>query len=494
MMIKADLGLDPWDVLHQGLTRYLPVSFGTVTIIVGAIVLLLWIPLRQWPGLGTVSNVFVIGLAADFGLGLLPSRTRCAVRIAACWSRSCSNGLAGAVYIGSHFGPGPRDGLMTGLVARTGGSCAADPDRNRAHRARDRLPARRDGRRRHGAVRDRIGPAGAVLPAAGCGAASGRCPVGRRAGLTERRVRMTGWTLPMCGEVGAITSLVGAGLVSYGLIHLVLAWIAIKVAAGRKGDASQTGALTELAKQPLGAVLLWVMAIGLFTLTIWQVLEATIGREQSGRDGRLRRRLASAGRAIVYVAFGILAVGVAMGSGSHSGQGEQTISAKLMAVPFGQVLVVAIGVAVIGVGVSQVVKGVKQNFTEDLDSGVTRGRSPARRHRLLRQGRRAGDHRRAVRLGGDHLRPEEGRRHGCRTVHDPRPAVRQRAAGDHGARHRLLRCLLLRLGSQSPLLIKEFQRRKPCADRAGALSRQDSVINSRSSSRSTAGRFTRTTG
>jgi hypothetical protein len=166
---------------------------------------------------------------------------------------------------------------------------------------------------------------------------------------------------------------VGAGLVSYGLIHLVIAWIAIKVAAGRKGDASQAGALTELAEQPLGTALLWVMAIGLFTLTIWQVLEATIGREQSGRDGRLRRRLTSAGRAIVYLALGILTVAVAMGSGSQSGQGEETISAKLMAVPFGQVLVGAIGLAVIGVGVSQVVKGVKQNFTEDLDSGVSAG-------------------------------------------------------------------------------------------------------------------------
>ena len=122
MMIKASLGLDPWDVLHQGLTRYLPVSFGTVTIIIGAIVLLLWIPLRQWPGLGTVSNVLVIGLAADFGLWVLPEPQSVAARIAFLVVAVVANGLAGAAYIGSHFGPGPRDGLMTGLVARTGGS------------------------------------------------------------------------------------------------------------------------------------------------------------------------------------------------------------------------------------------------------------------------------------------------------------------------------------------------------------------------------------
>ena len=122
MMIKANLGLDPWDVLHQGLTRYVPFSFGTVTIIVGALVLLLWIPLRQWPGLGTVSNVFVVGLSADFGLWLLPTPDAAPVRIGLMVLSVVLNGLAGAIYIGSHFGPGPRDGLMTGLVARTGGS------------------------------------------------------------------------------------------------------------------------------------------------------------------------------------------------------------------------------------------------------------------------------------------------------------------------------------------------------------------------------------
>jgi uncharacterized membrane protein YczE len=122
MMIRADLGLDPWDVLHQGLTHYLPYSFGTVTIIVGALVLLLWIPLRQWPGLGTVSNVFVIGLSADFGLWLLPAGLPVSVRIALLLGGVVLNGLAGAVYLGSHFGAGPRDGLMTGLARRTGAS------------------------------------------------------------------------------------------------------------------------------------------------------------------------------------------------------------------------------------------------------------------------------------------------------------------------------------------------------------------------------------
>lgn len=164
---------------------------------------------------------------------------------------------------------------------------------------------------------------------------------------------------------------VGVGLVSYGLLHVILAWLAVQVAVGKKGDASQQGALSQLAQQPLGVVLLWVMAVGLFTLTVWQVLEATIGRDEPGRDSRPRRRIASAGRAVVYLGLGILAIGVATGSGGRSGKSEETLSARLMAVPFGRVLVAAVGAAVIAVAVAQVVKGVKQNFTEDLRSGAS---------------------------------------------------------------------------------------------------------------------------
>jgi uncharacterized membrane protein YczE len=120
MMIKSDLGLDPWDVFHQGLAHYVPLSFGEVTMVVGAVVLLAWIPLRQWPGLGTIANVVVIGLAADAGLALLPAPDPLWARITMMVSAVVLNGLAGASYIGTHLGPGPRDGLMTGLAARTG--------------------------------------------------------------------------------------------------------------------------------------------------------------------------------------------------------------------------------------------------------------------------------------------------------------------------------------------------------------------------------------
>ena len=122
MMLRSDLGLAPWDVLHEGLTRWLPWSYGTVTIAVGAVVLLMWIPLRQRPGLGTVSNVLVIGLSVDLGLALLSTPASLLAKVLLLVFGVLGNGLAGAVYIGSQFGAGPRDGLMTGLARRTGAS------------------------------------------------------------------------------------------------------------------------------------------------------------------------------------------------------------------------------------------------------------------------------------------------------------------------------------------------------------------------------------
>jgi uncharacterized membrane protein YczE len=122
LMIRAGLGLDPWDVLHQGLAERVPLSFGEVTIVVGALVLLAWIPLRQWPGFGTVSNVVVIGLAVDATLTALPAPDAMALRIGFMLAGVGLNGVASAAYIGARLGPGPRDGLMTGLVRRTGRS------------------------------------------------------------------------------------------------------------------------------------------------------------------------------------------------------------------------------------------------------------------------------------------------------------------------------------------------------------------------------------
>ncbi|MDP5184844.1 hypothetical protein QOZ88_19605 [Blastococcus sp. BMG 814] len=122
LLVRSALGVMPWDVLHQGLAGRLGWSLGTVTIAVGALVLLAWIPLRQRPGLGTVSNVVVIGLAVDATLAILPAPTAPAARAGFLVAGVLLNAVATAAYIGVHLGPGPRDGLMTGLVLRTGRS------------------------------------------------------------------------------------------------------------------------------------------------------------------------------------------------------------------------------------------------------------------------------------------------------------------------------------------------------------------------------------
>ncbi|GGY08870.1 membrane protein YczE [Streptomyces anandii] len=122
LLVEAGLGLEPWNVLHQGLAELTGLTIGVVSIVVGAAVLLLWIPLRQRPGLGTVSNVFVVGLAMDGTLAVLPDARTLAVRIPLMLAGIVLNGVATGLYIAARFGPGPRDGLMTGLHRRTGRS------------------------------------------------------------------------------------------------------------------------------------------------------------------------------------------------------------------------------------------------------------------------------------------------------------------------------------------------------------------------------------
>lgn len=120
MQVRAGLGLDPWDVLHQGIAFGLNHQIGTVSIAVGALVLLLWIPLRQRPGLGTVSNVVVVGLAMNATLAMLPTQHGDPARVAMLAGAVLLCGVATGMYICAGFGPGPRDGLMTGIARRAG--------------------------------------------------------------------------------------------------------------------------------------------------------------------------------------------------------------------------------------------------------------------------------------------------------------------------------------------------------------------------------------
>ena len=116
--VRARLGLAPWDVLHQGIAKRAGISIGIVVVLVGFVVLLAWIPLRQRPGVGTVLNALSIGLIANLGLMLIPEQHQLAVRIPFLLAAIVLFGIGGGLYIGSALGPGPRDGLMTAITAR----------------------------------------------------------------------------------------------------------------------------------------------------------------------------------------------------------------------------------------------------------------------------------------------------------------------------------------------------------------------------------------
>lgn len=120
ILVRSGLGLDPWDVFHQGLSGHIGLSFGMTVNVVGLIVLLLWIPIRQRPGIGTVANVLLIGTFADLSLWLLPEAPSLPIAAGMLAAGTFLNGVATGAYIGAGLGPGPRDGLMTGLVGRTG--------------------------------------------------------------------------------------------------------------------------------------------------------------------------------------------------------------------------------------------------------------------------------------------------------------------------------------------------------------------------------------
>jgi len=118
LLVRAELGLDPWDVLHQGIAERTGISIGLVVIATSLVVLIAWVPLRQRPGLGTLANVVLVGLSLHATLAVLPATTELRWQLAFLVVGILGNGVATGLYIGAGMGPGPRDGLMTGLAAR----------------------------------------------------------------------------------------------------------------------------------------------------------------------------------------------------------------------------------------------------------------------------------------------------------------------------------------------------------------------------------------
>jgi hypothetical protein len=170
---------------------------------------------------------------------------------------------------------------------------------------------------------------------------------------------------------------VRAGLIAYGIVHLMLGWLAVQLALGHQKNASTKGALQTLRDQPFGGFLVWAVAVGMFLLVVWRVIEAGFGhRDESDDSKRLRKRVTSGGKAVIYGALGISAVRVATGS-SSSGGGSKGMTAKLMGWPAGPWLVGLIGLAIIAYGANTAWRGWKEKFAEHLDAQGKMGRAGA---------------------------------------------------------------------------------------------------------------------
>lgn len=171
----------------------------------------------------------------------------------------------------------------------------------------------------------------------------------------------------------AYLTLVTVGLIAFGVIHALVGWICLKLATGSGGgEASNQGALADLAATPGGGILLWVIVVGMAALVVWQLVEAAVGNTQFSGKKRTMKRVSSAGRAVVYAALAATCAKMAIGAGAKSSnQAPQDTTATLMGQPFGQVLVGVVGLVVAGMGVAQIIKGVRRKFVEeDLDAGV----------------------------------------------------------------------------------------------------------------------------
>lgn len=193
-----------------------------------------------------------------------------------------------------------------------------------------------------------------------------------------------------------VDRIAGAGLVAFGVVHLIIGWLAVQLALGSSDNgASSTGAVKQLAEQPFGQVLVWLVAVGMALLVLWRLIEAVLGyRDKEGTE-RWVRRAVSVGRAVVYGAIAATAVDVAMGPSSGGGAGgggggggtsPDSLSATLLQQPGGQLLVGAVGVGIIAVGVAHFVSAWRESYLKKMDASVRSGSSGQRVRLLARAG------------------------------------------------------------------------------------------------------------
>lgn len=168
----------------------------------------------------------------------------------------------------------------------------------------------------------------------------------------------------------ALKALARVGLVAYGLVHLLIGGLALQLAwgAGPKRDADPSGAFRTLAEQPLGNALLWLVAVGLAALSLWQTSEVVWGHRNVDGAERVQKQATSGAYAAIYIALGIRSAFVAVGSGSSSSQSQQKAAIGVLAWPGGQAIVIATGLIIIGVGVVAATKGLRKSFIEEIDT------------------------------------------------------------------------------------------------------------------------------
>jgi len=196
---------------------------------------------------------------------------------------------------------------------------------------------------------------------------------------------MPGARAEQAGDSTSLEVLARGGLIAYGVVHLLIGWLAAQLAwgVGESRSADPSGAMRTLADQPLGKFLLWLVAVGLVALALWQASEAIWGYRNRDAVRRVRKQVTSGAKAVIYAALGASAASVALGSGSSSSQSQRQTTSGVLAWPAGEVIVVVAGLIIVGVGVGGVVKGMKKSFSEEID---TSSMSPVARQGVERLG------------------------------------------------------------------------------------------------------------